>query len=85
MMHGWQFELATGCCLSSDHHRLYAQPITREETATDASGGSEASAGSNGRELINDTVDQLRMHARTAGTSHRDGQNLPKGIWAHEY
>jgi UDP-MurNAc hydroxylase len=26
-MHGWQFELSTGRCLTSDDRRLYAQPI----------------------------------------------------------
>src|SRR5712692_9383588 len=26
-MHGWQFELATGRCLTSEGHPLYAQPI----------------------------------------------------------
>src|SRR5438128_359385 len=34
-MHGWQFELATGRCLNSNNHRLYAQPITQEDTARD--------------------------------------------------
>jgi len=30
-MHGWQFELATGRCLTSEGHPLYAQPMTSEE------------------------------------------------------
>ena len=30
-MHGWQFELATGRCLTSEGHPLYAQPIVAEE------------------------------------------------------
>ena len=33
-MHGWQFELATGRCLTSEGHPLYTQPIT-DEAATD--------------------------------------------------
>src|SRR5260370_16251673 len=32
-MHGWQFELATGRCLTSEGHPLYAQPIKDEEVA----------------------------------------------------
>ncbi len=37
MMHGWQFDLATGRCLTSDDVRIYAQPIAEtvgEETAS---------------------------------------------------
>lgn len=30
-MHGWQFELATGRCLTSEGHPLYAQPIAGDE------------------------------------------------------
>lgn len=37
-MHGWQFDLATGRCLTSEGHRLYTQPITN----TDAVGKSQA-------------------------------------------
>ena len=29
-LHGWQFELATGRCLTSDDRRLYAQPLAEE-------------------------------------------------------
>ena len=29
-MHGWQFELATGKCLTSDDRKLYSAPITAE-------------------------------------------------------
>jgi UDP-MurNAc hydroxylase len=36
-LHGWQFELATGRCLTSDGHELWAQPI-------DADGEAEAEA-----------------------------------------
>ncbi|HLX56508.1 MAG TPA: Rieske 2Fe-2S domain-containing protein [Ktedonobacteraceae bacterium] len=32
-MHGWQFELATGRCLTSEGHPLYAQPINRPDDA----------------------------------------------------
>src|SRR2546421_766595 len=31
-MHGWQFELATGHCLTSEGHPLYTQPIGKQET-----------------------------------------------------
>lgn len=37
-MHGWQFELATGRCLTSDDRRLYTEPIERPE------GGAEETA-----------------------------------------
>jgi UDP-MurNAc hydroxylase len=30
-MHGWQFELATGRCLTSEGHPLYAQPIEQKD------------------------------------------------------
>lgn len=30
-MHGWQFELATGRCLTSEGHPLYAQPLEQED------------------------------------------------------
>ena len=30
-LHGWQFELATGRCLTSDDRRLYTQPIETDE------------------------------------------------------
>lgn len=40
-MHGWQFELATGRCLTSDDRRLYAQPLNASEGAADANGAQE--------------------------------------------
>lgn len=30
-LHGWQFELATGKCLTSEGHRLYTRPSERED------------------------------------------------------
>ncbi len=36
-LHGWQFELATGRCLTSDDRRLYAVPLATAEIA-EASG-----------------------------------------------
>ncbi|HZS76598.1 MAG TPA: Rieske 2Fe-2S domain-containing protein [Ktedonobacteraceae bacterium] len=39
-MHGWQFELATGRCLTSEGHPLYAQPIEKAEVP--ASNGHES-------------------------------------------
>ncbi len=44
-MHGWQFELATGRCLTSEGHRLYAQPITPVSETNDKSEGVEESNG----------------------------------------
>ena len=35
-MHGWQFELATGRCLTSEGHPLYAQPIEQPEAMPEA-------------------------------------------------
>ena len=44
-MHGWQFELATGRCLTSEGHPLYAQPIEQPETiAEEAQPGGEETA-----------------------------------------
>jgi UDP-MurNAc hydroxylase len=34
-MHGWQFELATGRCLTSEGHPLYAQPLDQPEIVAD--------------------------------------------------
>ncbi len=31
-MHGWQFELATGRCLTSDDRKLYAQKLASDGT-----------------------------------------------------
>lgn len=31
-LHGWQYELATGRCLTAEGYRLYVQPIAKEET-----------------------------------------------------
>jgi UDP-MurNAc hydroxylase len=32
MLHGWQFELKTGRCLTSDRHRIHARPIQTAES-----------------------------------------------------
>lgn len=37
MLHGWQFDLATGRCLTSDEVRLYTEPIAKGETSGKAS------------------------------------------------
>jgi UDP-MurNAc hydroxylase len=44
-LHGWQFELATGRCLTSDDRRLHCKPLEREAAlvAGNGSGGSEGS------------------------------------------
>jgi UDP-MurNAc hydroxylase len=31
-LHNWQFELATGRCLTSNGHTLYAKPLEQEAT-----------------------------------------------------
>jgi UDP-MurNAc hydroxylase len=33
MMHGWQFDLKTGRCLTTDDARIYATPILEEQSA----------------------------------------------------
>jgi UDP-MurNAc hydroxylase len=38
-MHGWQFELATGKCLTSDDRKLFSQRITKEERVGDGLNG----------------------------------------------
>ncbi len=43
-LHGWQWELATGTCLTSDGHPLYARPIT-EETEREAAAAREREGG----------------------------------------
>lgn len=63
-MHGWQFELATGRCLTSDGYRLYAQPIARGEVSVNALSGMEDSAGSNTQEPTNDVVQLIRKQCK---------------------
>ena len=41
-MHGWQFELATGRCLTSDDRRLYTEPIQAEDSEWTAATGSRS-------------------------------------------
>jgi UDP-MurNAc hydroxylase len=38
-MHGWQFELATGRCLTSDDRKLYSVPLTKDEAGVPAANG----------------------------------------------
>jgi UDP-MurNAc hydroxylase len=59
-MHGWQFELATGRCLTSEGHRLYAQPITTEATATETHDRPEDGEGSNMYQSNGDQVQSIR-------------------------
>lgn len=59
-MHGWQFELATGRCLTSEGHRLYAQPITTEATATEAHDRLADGEGSNMYQSNGDQVQSIR-------------------------
>ncbi|MGH7776575.1 MAG: Rieske 2Fe-2S domain-containing protein [Candidatus Dormibacterales bacterium] len=47
-LHGWQFELETGRCLTSDDRRLYSRPLTEEgaaEAKTPARAPSQEAAG----------------------------------------
>ena len=59
-MHGWQFELATGRCLTSEGHRLYAQPITTEATTTEAHDRLADGEGSNMYQSNGDQVQSIR-------------------------
>ena len=43
-MHGWQFELATGKCLTSDDRKLFSQRITQEEVSSAGLNGLEGSS-----------------------------------------
>ncbi|MGH2503910.1 MAG: Rieske 2Fe-2S domain-containing protein [Ktedonobacterales bacterium] len=51
-LHGWQFELATGRCLTSDDRKLFAQPISEaaqaEVAAAEAAQQSQAKSGGGG-------------------------------------
>jgi UDP-MurNAc hydroxylase len=47
-LHGWQFELATGRCLTSDDRRLHREPLRREPEEV-AAGSPEAEAGAEAR------------------------------------
>ena len=59
-MHGWQFELATGRCLTSEGHRLYAQPIATEATSTDVQHKLEDGEGNNLNQSNGDHVQSIR-------------------------
>jgi len=32
-LHGWQYDLASGACLTSEGHELWARPIDAEDAA----------------------------------------------------
>ena len=61
-MHGWQFELATGRCLTSEGHRLYAQPVAKEEASTAINGSAQdtSMAGSDGHQAEENAVKFIR-------------------------
>jgi UDP-MurNAc hydroxylase len=61
-MHGWQFELATGRCLTSEGHRLYAQPAAIEEASTGINGSAEDTtmAGGDGHQAEENNVKFIR-------------------------
>ncbi|HEV2773644.1 MAG TPA: Rieske 2Fe-2S domain-containing protein [Thermoleophilaceae bacterium] len=48
-LHGWQFELATGRCLTSDDRRLHCEPLRGEGATAAASRSPEAAAGAEAR------------------------------------
>jgi UDP-MurNAc hydroxylase len=48
-LHGWQFELATGRCLTSDDRRLHCEPLNREPAEKLVPDSPEASAGAEAR------------------------------------
>jgi UDP-MurNAc hydroxylase len=41
MLHGWQFELATGRCLTSDDRRLHAKPLSESADAVNGTAASQ--------------------------------------------
>ena len=61
-MHGWQFELATGRCLTSEGHRLYAQPVAKEEASKDTTGTGEGTlmVGGDDHQAEENTVRSIR-------------------------
>jgi len=59
-MHGWQFELATGRCLTSEGHRLYAQPIAAEAATIDGHDKQEVEALNNGYQSDGEQVQSIR-------------------------
>lgn len=63
-MHGWQFELATGRCLTSEGHRLYARPISMQEAPVDSSKESEKAAGSNDSKDTDDLAQRIRKQCK---------------------
>ncbi|MFN2567988.1 MAG: Rieske 2Fe-2S domain-containing protein, partial [Candidatus Dormibacteria bacterium] len=63
-MHGWQFELSTGRCLTSNDRRLYTQPLSSSPASHEASSeGGEAAAN----------------HDRDAGTGAAAGDRTAAG------
>ncbi|MCU0504875.1 MAG: Rieske 2Fe-2S domain-containing protein [Chloroflexi bacterium] len=44
-LHGWQFDLASGVCLTSADHPIEARPLTEDETAALAAAAEAAGAG----------------------------------------
>jgi len=61
-MHGWQFELATGRCLTAEGHRLYAQPVAKEEASKDTTGTAQGTlmVGGDGRQAEENNVRSIR-------------------------
>lgn len=43
-MHGWEFDLATGRCLTSDDRKLFSEPLDASEGAEGAAEGAEGTA-----------------------------------------
>lgn len=63
-MHGWQFELATGRCLTSEGHRIYAKPISTEETRIDTVNESKNSVESNGHKETDNLAERVRKQCK---------------------
>ena len=63
-LHGWQFELATGRCLTSEGHRLYTQPIAGEEVAIGPLGEWVDPAGGNGHTSTQGEMQLVRTQCK---------------------
>ena len=59
-LHGWQWELATGTCLTSEGHPLYARPDRR-------AGGDDADRRRRGRDRRDRRPDHERRRSPRAG------------------
>ena len=57
-LHGWQFELETGRCLTSDDRRLYTQPIAAEGRGETSAAEGEVAAARNDGAVLHAPLEQ---------------------------